>query len=167
MSPDMTPVYSGGILYEYSKEQAADGDFGLVDLATNTERPDFASFKMALAKSLAPTGDGGYKQSGQVSQCPQFKDPTWLVRNSSLPLMPAGAQIFMKSGAGPGPGYKNINGSQWAGTPTSGWGPLEDGSVSSTSQSASPSSDKKSKGNSGARPAWFFVALATVAMSAL
>jgi hypothetical protein len=111
----MTPVYSGGLVYEYSQEVS---NYGLVDLSGGSvsERPDFAALQTALQNTPAPTGDGGYSTSNQKSSCPAASS-TWLWGNQSLPVIPDGAKTYMQNGAGKGPGLKGNNG---AGSQTAG-----------------------------------------------
>src|ERR1700761_9455160 len=116
----MTPVYSGGLVYEYSQEEA---NYGLVDIngGSVTERDDFTALQSANKDTPLPTGDGGYKSSGSPSTCPA-KSTIWEVQNPNLlPNMPAGAQKYMTSGAGAGPGNNGNTGSQTAGGASSGW----------------------------------------------
>ncbi|QDS75880.1 beta-glucanosyltransferase [Venturia effusa] len=142
--PDMTPVYSGGLVYEYSQEEA---DYGLVDINGNevSERPDFTALKTAYSKTPNPTGDGGYKSSGSPSTCPP-KSNIWEVEDSTiLPNIPSGATKYMTSGAGAGPGNKGTTGSQTAGGASTGWSVT---SASTTqSGSASSSSSKAAAAN--------------------
>jgi len=135
----MTPVYSGGLVYEYTQEA---NRFGLVEIEGDKVRElrDFATVQAAFKKSPAPTDDGGYKPDGKPSKCPE-KSANWLVRNSSIPLMPTGAEKYMKNGAGPGVGLKaGDQGSQWAGKPSTGWTVAKDSSSSSSSESGKPKS---------------------------
>jgi hypothetical protein len=134
-SSQMTSVYSGGLVYEYSQEEA---NYGLVDISGNsvTERPDFAALQSAYKSTAAPTGDGGYKATGSASNCPPAAD-NWAVSSSLLPIMPAGAQKYMTSGAGAGPGNQGTTGSQNAGTASTG---LSGSGTSSGSSSATTSS---------------------------
>ncbi|EME87820.1 glycoside hydrolase family 72 protein [Pseudocercospora fijiensis CIRAD86] len=111
----MTPVYSGGLVYEYSEEG---NGYGLVKISGSSvsETEDFSALQSALKKTPAPSGDGGYKQNGQASKCPT-KSSTWEVEDFSgeqLPAIPEGAVKYMKSGAGKGPGLTGA-GSQNAG----------------------------------------------------
>ncbi|WPH02465.1 glycoside hydrolase family 72 protein [Acrodontium crateriforme] len=142
----MTPVYSGGLVYEYVNEA---NNYGLVtvDGSQLTELPDFSALMKAYQGTQNPSGDGGYKSSGQVSTCPTESE-TWQVKdftNMDLPAMPSGAQQYMKNGAGTGPGLTG-SGSQEAGgqstttaTPGSG-SSSSDSSNSSTSASAGAAS---------------------------
>ena len=104
MSSQMTGVYSGGLLYEYSQEG---NGYGIVTLSGNTvtEGPDFAKFASVLSANAAPSGNGGFSATGSVMACPP-KDPDWLVEDSSLPAFPDNAKQYLTSGAGQGPGLK-------------------------------------------------------------
>ena len=104
----MTSVYSGGLVYEYSQEES---NYGLVQISGNSvkELPDFQALADALHGTPQPTGDGGYKKSGQASQCPA-KSKSWSFDGDNLPAMPEGAKKYMTSGAGTGPGLKGNNG---------------------------------------------------------
>ncbi len=106
---DMTPVYSGGLVYQYTVEgDATQQKFGLVQVGNGNavEQPDFSSLQTAFKNNPLPTGDGGYKQSGgQASNCPAASK-TWLVGNDTLPAMPPQASQYFKNGAGNGPGLQ-------------------------------------------------------------
>jgi 1,3-beta-glucanosyltransferase GAS5 len=117
-STDMTPVFSGGLVYEYSEEGT---HYGLVTINGDnvTEGPDFDALKQAFANTANPSGDGGYKSNGSPSQCPPAS-ADWNVTTDSLPALPSLAQKFMTSGAGSGPGLSGP-GSQTAGTPSTGF----------------------------------------------
>ncbi|KAF2397762.1 glycoside hydrolase family 72 protein [Trichodelitschia bisporula] len=132
----MTPVYSGGLVYEYSQE---DSNYGLVEISgdTVTERDDFTALKSALSNTSPPSGDGGYKSSGSASQCPAASDK-WAVTTTDLPTMPSKAEQYLKEGAGAGPGNKGTTGSQNAGTPSTGF------SSGGSSNSTGSGSTKKS-----------------------
>ena len=75
-SSKMTSVYSGGLVYEYSEEGSG---YGLVNIQGNSisETSDFKALQQALAKTQ-PSGDGGYKENGSPSKCPQ-RSHTWEV----------------------------------------------------------------------------------------
>ena len=100
----MTPVYSGGLVYEYSMEE---NDYGLVRLGSGapSELPDFDNLKTALAGTQSPKGDGGAKSSGTPSNCPAQSD-SWDVTGDFLPAIPEGAKKYMDSGAGKGVGLQ-------------------------------------------------------------
>ncbi|KAK5239595.1 1,3-beta-glucanosyltransferase, partial [Exophiala xenobiotica] len=110
---EMTGVYSGGLVYEYSQEAS---NYGLVEISGDSvsELPDFAALQSQFAKTANPTGDGGYNSTGGASGCPTYSSPNWLVKDDSLPAIPAGAKKYMSQGAGTGPGLSGA-GSQNAG----------------------------------------------------
>ncbi|TPX35920.1 hypothetical protein SmJEL517_g01747 [Synchytrium microbalum] len=84
--PDMTPVFSGGLVYEYSDEG---NDYGLVKIsASNTTiLPDYYTFKNALSQEH-PHGISMDQQSATspLSTCPS-QSSTWLA-TSVLPPTP-------------------------------------------------------------------------------
>lgn len=125
----MTPVYSGGLVYEYSQEASG---YGLVELSGNNvkELDDFDSLKSALSGTKPPSGDGGYQSSGSASTCPSKSD-TWDVANDDLPAIPEPATKYMKNGAGTGPGLQG-QGSQNAGTQSSGTATAGSGAAGAT-----------------------------------
>lgn len=99
-STEMSSVYSGGLVYEYSN---AVNNFGLVDIQEGsvTEREDYPYFKKALAGAPNPTGDAGASTSRSIAQCPNFEAGTWNVSpDQPLPVMPKNAEVYMKQGAG-------------------------------------------------------------------
>jgi hypothetical protein len=138
---DMSAVYSGGLVYEYSQE---DSNYGLVKLSGGkvTEMDDFTTLKNAFSKTPIPSGDGGYKSSGKASECPT-KSNTWNVTMSAdqLPAFPKEAQKFLKEGSGSGPGLKG-SGSQDAGPATTSLAGEADGAVTSGGASSSGSPSK-------------------------
>jgi len=101
-SSEMTPVFSGGLVYEWSQEVS---DYGLVDLTNGSVSllPDYNNLKTEFAETPMPSGDGGYKSGGQASECPANSSDftSWAV----LPAMPAAAQVYIQSGAGQALGY--------------------------------------------------------------
>jgi hypothetical protein len=98
----MTPVFSAGLVYEWSQEVS---NYGLVDLSNGvvTLRQDYTNLKAEFAKTPIPTDDGGYKPGGQASACPANSTDftSWAV----LPALPAGAQAYIDNGAGKALGY--------------------------------------------------------------
>ncbi|KAM4057581.1 glucanosyltransferase domain-containing protein [Hirsutella rhossiliensis] len=105
MSSEMTSVYSGGLMYEYSVEG---NDFGIVKISGNTvdtdaENGEFKLFASALKDNPAPTGAGGAATTTHSVSCPT-KGSDWNVDPSLVPSMPQQAEKFMKNGAGGGPG---------------------------------------------------------------
>lgn len=158
----MTPVYSGGLVYEYSEESDNAG-FGLVKIKSDTEvddKDDFTALKSAFQKSPAPTGDGGYKTDNKPSTCPK-KSAHWDVDmdDDKLPVMPDGVTDMFKNGAGKPPGLKG--GSQEAGSDKVETGDAASGAVTSGattggngsgSSSGSSGSDDKKGAASGLAP---------------
>ncbi len=93
MSDDMTPVYSGGLMYEYSLEE---NDYGIVKIDGDSieEEPEFQKLVEALSKYPSPTGDGGFASTTNSASCPTT-DSVWDLGDwgsSALPAMPSGAQ---------------------------------------------------------------------------
>ncbi|KAL8946393.1 MAG: hypothetical protein Q9222_007208 [Ikaeria aurantiellina] len=141
-SSKMSPVYSGGLVYEYTVEgDAKQQKYGLVDVKSSssaTEQPDFALFKNALSSAQPPSGDGGYKSNGEKSTCPG-KSSTWLVTGDGLPAMPEKAKKYFNTGAGTGVGLKG-SGSQDVGAESTGTATPGSGAVTATGSSSSASS---------------------------
>ncbi|KAK4934339.1 beta-glucanosyltransferase [Elasticomyces elasticus] len=129
----MTPVYSGGLVYEYSQEG---NGYGLVNINGNSvsERPDFTALQSAFANTKAPSGDGGYSSSNKPSNCPPHSS-TWDVTSDALPAIPGKANTYMSKGAGKGPGL-NGPGSQDAGTASSATATPGSGQVTATASSS-------------------------------
>ncbi|KAG4264452.1 hypothetical protein FPRO03_08707 [Fusarium proliferatum] len=105
MDSQMSSVYSGGLMYEYSLE---DNDYGIVTIKNGkvTTEKEFDLFKSALSKYPMPTGTGGAAKTSHGVACPP-SESVWQVDPSYLPEMPSEAEKYMKDGAGKGPG---ING---------------------------------------------------------
>ncbi|KAI1443251.1 glycoside hydrolase family 72 protein [Annulohypoxylon stygium] len=134
MSDQMSAVYSGGLMYEYSREG---NGYGIVELSGNSdtvkEETEFSAFQSALSKYPAPTGDGGFTSTTASVACPTVDD-TWDLDSwgaSALPAIPTGAVKFMTEGAGTGPGLKG-DGSQNAGGTSTGTATPGSGSVTAT-----------------------------------
>ncbi|CAF3445298.1 hypothetical protein SNK03_003326 [Fusarium graminearum] len=143
MDSDMSSVYSGGLMYEYSLE---DNDYGIVKIKGNTVTPEdeFDLFKSALSKYPAPTGSGGAAKASHGVECPK-SESVWQVDPSYLPEMPAQAEKYMKDGAGKGPGI-NGKGSHFdtdSGTATAS---MTVGTSTSTGDSSSSNSDDDDSG---------------------
>lgn len=135
---EMTGVYSGGLVYEYSEEG---NNYGLVTITSDTavtEDADFASLMTAFAGTANPTGDGGYNSTGGASTCPA-QSSTWNVTSDALPAIPSAAANLMKTGAGTGAGLTGP-GSQNAGGTSTGTATPGSGSVSATATHKSSSS---------------------------
>ncbi|KAI9730828.1 MAG: beta-glucanosyltransferase [Cirrosporium novae-zelandiae] len=145
---EMTGVYSGGLVYEYSEEGS---DYGLVTISGNsiTEKSDFTALQSAFAKTSNPSGDGGYNTTGGASGCPPKDSPNWDVDSDALPAMPSPAKKYLTNGAGKGPGLTG-EGSQNAGTGSSGTASAGSGSVTNTAAASGSSSSSTSTSSAGA-----------------
>ncbi|ODQ63189.1 hypothetical protein NADFUDRAFT_84382 [Nadsonia fulvescens var. elongata DSM 6958] len=101
-SQQMSPVFSGGLVYEYTQE---DNEYGLVKISDGSGKDsveyleDFTNLKKQYAAVVNPSGDGGYKSSGSAASCPATESGVWEA-NTSLPAMPSRASVYLKSGAG-------------------------------------------------------------------
>ncbi|KAF9160378.1 1,3-beta-glucanosyltransferase gas1 [Actinomortierella ambigua] len=97
LGPDMTDLWSGGIVYEWSQE---DNNYGLVKINPDNSvstLPDYANLKSVLAP-LKPVGVkmDAYSATNKASTCPALT-PMW-EPNAKLPPMPsAGACDCMMS----------------------------------------------------------------------
>ena len=151
-STDMSGVYSGGLVYQYT-EESDNPKYGLVELNGNSVNTldDYTAFKSALAGTKNPTGDGGYKSSGAASTCPT-KSSTWDVSIDSdkLPAVPSGVDTFMKNGAGAGPGLTG-DGSQTSGSDSTQLASAAAGAVTSGAASGSSGSGNSTQ-SKGAAP---------------
>lgn len=148
----MTGVYSGGLAYEYTLE--ANG-YGLVEVGSNGQvKPnrDFDRLMQAYNETPNPSGSGGARRNRSVPQCPP-RTMQWEVDTERLPVMPAGAQKYMKNGAGKGPGLGGDESSQWAGTPSETDPDLSDGVLVGDNEAGtgdSPSGGGSASGEEGA-----------------
>ncbi|RPA86774.1 glycolipid anchored surface protein GAS1, partial [Ascobolus immersus RN42] len=98
-STQMTGVFSGGLVYEYTQE---DNDYGLVEVQGDkvVKFADFDNLKKQFSTVKNPSGDGGYKKNGKPSACPP-KSKDWdFTPFDTLPAMPAGGQKLIDEGAG-------------------------------------------------------------------
>ncbi|ESZ96854.1 1,3-beta-glucanosyltransferase gel1 [Sclerotinia borealis F-4128] len=145
-STDMTAVYSGGLVYEYSEEGSK---YGLVTIKGDsvTEKDDFSALKSAFAGTANPSGDGGYSSTNKASDCPS-QSTTWNVTSDDLPAIPSGAAALMKSGAGAGVGLTGA-GSQNSGGTSTGTATAGSGSVTAvaTGSGTGTGTSKPSAGN--------------------
>jgi 1,3-beta-glucanosyltransferase GAS5 len=98
----MTPVFSGGLVYEWTQEP---DDYGLVELGNGTVTllPDYNNLKVEFQQNPLPTGNGGYNANGQASTCPPNSSDftSWEV----LPDIPPEAAVYITGGAGQPLGY--------------------------------------------------------------
>jgi 1,3-beta-glucanosyltransferase GAS5 len=107
-SSQMTGVFSGGLVYEYSQEES---DYGLVEIKGDTVEKfaDFNNLKKQFSAVKNPSGDGGYKKDGKPSACPP-KSSAWdFTPFDTLPEMPAKAEALLEDGAGKPKGIKHTN----------------------------------------------------------
>jgi len=136
-SSKMTPVFSGGLVYEYSQEP---NNYGLVELSDDRKsakkRDDFDVLKKQYKSVGTPDGDGGYKKDGKPSTCPKKEKGTWEA-DDTLPEMPTAAKKYLENGAGKPLGDQNLM--------TGG-----SGSGSSSGGSSSSSSGNSTSGEKGA-----------------
>lgn len=147
---DMTSVYSGGLVYEYSQEDSKYG-LGSIEGSTYTENDDFQALMEQFKNNPAPEGDGGYKSDGEASTCPSTSD-TWNVKDfdgADLPAIPDGADDYMKNGAGKAPGLSGPGSQNAGGESTS---TAQPGSGSVTAVASNASGQASSTGSSSASP---------------
>lgn len=147
-SDDMTSVYSGGLVYEYSEET---NGYGLVKINGDsvTENSDFQALMEAFKNTASPSGDGGYSDSNKPADCPGKSDTFELGSYSgeALPAMPAKAQEFMRKGAGEGPGLDG-EGSQNAGGGSTETASAGSGEVTMTATNSGATAAQTSNSNS-------------------
>ncbi|GBF63898.1 1,3-beta-glucanosyltransferase [Trichophyton mentagrophytes] len=165
-SEEMTGVYSGGLVYEYSQEPS---DYGLVEIkggasSAPSKLSDYNALKSMFAKIKNPSGDGGYNQKGGSSKCPAKEEPAWNVDGEKkLPQLPSDAEKYVKNGAGDGPGLKGpgsqSSGSKAEGPDTSGNGNSGSGSPGSGGKNGTPDAA------AGLRAPEFVVVLAAIGLS--
>lgn len=115
MHSNMTSVYSGGMMYEYTVEE---NKYGIVtvdgDEPEVSKSPEFANLASAFSRWPAPTGDGNPQHTTTSSVACPTRNAMWEVDPSSLPVIPQEAEAMMEDGAGDGPGLRG-GGSQQAG----------------------------------------------------
>lgn len=142
MSSDMTAVYSGGLMYEYTYEE---NKYGIVDLVggisgtVERRKPEYDNFVKALKDNPAPTGAAGAATTTHSVPCPA-KDQYWDIDTTLLPAIPENAKKFFQTGAGTGPGL-NGPGSQTAGDRSP--GDAQPGSGAVTGPNAAPAGGNK------------------------
>lgn len=157
-SDKMTPVFSGGLVYEYSQEA---NDYGIVKISGDSVSKyngEFDIIKAAFAK-VNPQGDGGYKKDGKSSTCPA-RSKTW-EGDGPIPDIVPRAKDYMKNGAGKAEGLSQQStqegDSYESGLDTIGnKDPTEsdpDSNKSDSSSSDSSSSGSSSSGSSGSASA--------------
>lgn len=146
-SDKMLPVFSGGLVYEYSMEG---NDYGLVQISldnkTVTTNDDFDNLKEQFSSAKNPSGDGGYHTGLPFSECPEKSD-VWEAEDK-LPDTPKGALKYIKGTVDPeGNGFDADT--QWA--CVDGGNDTDDSDDhSSVSRSSTRSSTRSSSGSSSA-----------------
>lgn len=147
-STDMTGVYSGGLVYEYSQETSK---YGLVSIAKDNVKqlPDFDALKTAFSKTENPKGDGEFNKTGGANACPKKSSPDWDVDSDSLPAMPAPAKKYLTEGAGKAKGFSG-GGSMDAGTESTATASPGSGKV--TGSTDGPSTTPSKGAATGLRP---------------
>ena len=142
----MTPVYSGGLVYEYSNE-ANNYGLGTIDGSNYNPNDDYKALKSALAGTAAPSGDGGMRSStGGASTCPS-ENSDWLWGNDTLPAIPDGAKKYMTGGAGKANGL--TGGSQDAGGQSTSWATPGSGQPSTTAKAGTSGGSSTSSKSAG------------------
>ncbi|PHH72701.1 hypothetical protein CDD80_4303 [Ophiocordyceps camponoti-rufipedis] len=139
MSSEMTSVYSGGLMYEYSVE---DNDYGIVNIkggqVEQNKYKEFDAYKNSLKSNPAPSGAAGAASTTHAVNCPT-SDAKWNVDPSLVPAIPEQAEKYMKQGAGTGPGMKGAGSQDASDSGTS--------TKNVTRGEASPTSSSQNKDN--------------------
>ncbi|KAK5128563.1 beta-glucanosyltransferase [Meristemomyces frigidus] len=153
---DMTSVFSGGLVYEYSEEG---NGYGIVTISGDTVTPvddQFSDLQTELASTSDPSSGGNYSTTGVAQDCPAQSDDwdTSPFTGTALPATPSGAEKYFEDGAGTGPGLSG-SGSQESGDGKVSTAASDAGSVSTTYTgttsvaSATGSSSSSSASSSG------------------
>lgn len=147
MSDNMTSVYSGGLMFEYSNDE---NDMGIVTIKSDKVQTlsEFSNFESALSKFPAPTGDAGAASTTASVSCPTSASD-WEVNPSLLPKMPEQAEKYMTDGAGDGPGLSGDGSQQNADSGTATTSVAD--SVASPTGTSSSSNGGSGDDDSGAR----------------
>jgi hypothetical protein len=137
---EMTSVYSGGLVYEYSEEGSGYGLVTIESTSSVSELPGFNYLQTALKGTSDPTGNGGYNSTGGASGCPA-QSANWNVTSDALPAIPSAAAALMKTGAGAGAGLTGAGSQNAAGTST-GTATPGSGSVTTTASASGTAAHK-------------------------
>ncbi|KAL5614312.1 hypothetical protein BROUX41_004420 [Berkeleyomyces rouxiae] len=154
MSTNMTGVYSGGIVYEYSMET---NGYGIVKISNSSdstsvsELPEFSAYASALSAYAAPTDSAGAASTTHAVACPT-QDSVWEVDPAILPNIPDKAATYLTKGAGTGQGL-STTGSQTNGDSGMSTSNSTDANKNGTSTSSSSSSGSSSGSSSDANSA--------------
>ncbi|TAQ88847.1 hypothetical protein B7494_g2830 [Chlorociboria aeruginascens] len=159
---EMTGVFSGGLVYEYSEEG---NGYGIVTISGNTVTPSdqFTYLKNAYAGVTNPSGNGGAMTTSATTTCPTASSE-WNVTGDALPALPLSAKKFLSSGAGSGPGLSGAGSQESGGKDTESAGTASAGSGSPTTTGSSSNSSSSHKNGSAGMPAIDFQ-LASVSMT--
>lgn len=94
-SEDMSAVFSGGLVYEYTEEE---NEYGLVEISSDnktvTTNKDYDNLKQQFASVSNPEGDGGYQSDLPHSNCPP-RSSNWEASND-IPDTPKGALKYVQ-----------------------------------------------------------------------
>lgn len=111
-SDKMSPVFSGGLVYEYTEEA---NNYGLVEISSDnstvTPTDDFDNLKSQLSSVSDPTGDGGYHSDLPHANCPP-RSSNWEASNT-IPDTPKGALKYINGVVDPKGNGFDAN-TQWA-----------------------------------------------------
>ncbi|RDW69946.1 putative GEL1 protein [Coleophoma crateriformis] len=146
-STQMTDVFSGGLVYEYSQEG---NGYGLVTISGNTvtEGQQFTLLQQAYQKTPNPSGTGGASTTSAASTCPA-SSANWLPSSDdALPAIPSAAAKFFSTGAGTGPGLQGKGSQNSGGADTGSTGTATPGSGAVTSTAKASGSKATSTGSS-------------------
>lgn len=93
-SSDMTGVFSGGLVYEFTQEPSKYGLVQVSDNGTSVEKlVDYNNLQKMYKATAEPSGDGGYQQNLPAAKCPD-QTPLWDASNT-LPNLPSAASAYM------------------------------------------------------------------------
>jgi len=140
-STQMSGVFSGGLVYEYSQEA---NNYGLVNINGDdvSKRQDFLNLQKQYNETSNPKGDGGFNsKSSNYSKCPSYEEGIWEA-NDTIPDTPSAASVFFSKGAGEPLGTDAGN------TQNSCWDDDDDWNFSSDSTTRTGTSDSSSSSHS-------------------
>ncbi|CAZ80423.1 unnamed protein product [Tuber melanosporum] len=105
-STQMTGVFSGGLVYEFTQEP---NNYGLVQIDGDnvTALTDYDNLKKQYSSTKNPPGDGGYQKDLPPSDCPE-RTFLWEASNT-LPDFPSAASAYMDNGAGKPKGTNGVS----------------------------------------------------------
>lgn len=155
---EMTSVFSGGLVYEYSDEGNGWGIVKIDGNSVSSVGNQLTLLQNALANTPDPSNGGGYSTNGVVQNCPP-ESANWQISpfsGSSLPATPTGALQYFQKGAGTPPGL--TGGSQDAPGGSTATASADAGKPSGTFGNGSPSSTASKGAAASTRPAPFELA---------